>query len=147
MKRLLYEKSVPHRGYLIIPFVYETVSGEAIYSFQLLAEIGHRGAFHQSNNPAGLYSSDVSAVIQIAKDYLDRHSDISSSTNHFQHRYTYRHNLIIVYQEAGKFFYDHYPPQSLTNLAAPKIFTTEQDCLSWIQQGIDRLHSASTSDH
>jgi hypothetical protein len=58
---------------------------------------------------------------------------------------SYRGNLIIVHQEAGKYFYDHYKPESLTNLAAPKIFQSEVECLNWIKAGLDRSHSSSVA--
>jgi hypothetical protein len=49
--------------------------------------------------------------------------------------------LIIVFKEGGKYFYDHYPPELLNNIAAPKLFTSEYECLNWIQQGLDGRHT------
>jgi hypothetical protein len=46
--------------------------------------------------------------------------------------------LIIVYQLANKYFYDHYKPENLNNVAAPKIFETEQECINWIKEGLDK---------
>ncbi|HEY9852027.1 MAG TPA: hypothetical protein V6D28_21310 [Leptolyngbyaceae cyanobacterium] len=139
--RLLYEYSVTHQGHLIIPFVYGVADREEIYSYQLLSELGCRGKFHKVENPAGFYASNVYSIITIAKDHLDEHSDVIDSLDLFKIRYTYRHNLIIVSQLAGKYFYDHYPPKELMNIAAPKIFPSEIDCINWVKQGLDRSHS------
>ncbi|MGA7935242.1 MAG: hypothetical protein WCA35_16960 [Kovacikia sp.] len=142
-RRLLYEQSVSYRGYLIIPFCLGTVGGETIYSYKLLSELGHRGKFHKAENPWGRCVSvteqeayDTSSMTDIAKDFLDENSDIRSDSGYFNHRYTYRNHLIITIQEAGKWFYDHYPPEELNNIAAPKIFNTEHECLEWIQRGL-----------
>lgn len=45
MSRLLYESSVSYKGYLIIPFVFNQVDGNDIYSYKLLAEIGYRSRY------------------------------------------------------------------------------------------------------
>lgn len=142
MNRLLYEKSVSYRGHLIIPFVFGKVDGQFIYSYQLLSELGYRGKFHKAENPAKIYSHRIQGIVEIAREYLDVHSDAIGAVDYFQHRYTYRGNLIIVHQEAGKYFYDHYKPESLTNLAAPKIFQSEVECLNWIKIGLDRSHAS-----
>ena len=107
----------------------------------MLSELGRKGKFHKAGNPAGVCNRQLERIVAIAKAFLDQHSDISCSSDYFQQRYTYRHNLIVAVHEAGRWFYDHYPPEELTNLAAPKLFKTEVECLTWIKQGLDRnLH-------
>ncbi|HEY9903745.1 MAG TPA: hypothetical protein V6D43_15195 [Candidatus Sericytochromatia bacterium] len=138
MSRLLYEKSVSYKGHLIIPFVLVTADSESIYSYRLLSELAHKGKFHKSDNPATLYMSSIEDIIAVAKEHLDKNSDIVSKEDYFKCRYTYRHNLIIIYQGAGKYFYDHYKPEALNNVAAPKLFNSELDCISWIKQGLNR---------
>lgn len=137
MSQLLYEQSVSYRGYLIIPFVFKKFDTELIYSYTLLSELGYKGKFHKSDNPARMYSSSIDKLIDVAKEHLTEKSDIHSSLDYFKCRYTYKHNLIIVYGESGKYFYDHYKSESLNNVAAPKLFKSEKDCLSWIKQGLD----------
>jgi hypothetical protein len=146
MKRLLYEYSAAHQGHLIIPFVLGTIGGETVYSYKLLSELGHRGKFHQAENPSGVCVSvanwaepySPNSMIDVAKEFLDENSDISSECGYFDRRYTYCNHLLITVQTAGKWFYDHYPPEDLNNIAAPKIFNTEFECLTWIQQGLNR---------
>ncbi len=140
MSRLFYESSVSYRGYLIIPFVFNQVDGHEIYSYKLLSQIGHQSQFHKSENPAGIYGGSIDNIIDIAKEHLDQNIEFISTEDTFKCRYTFRNNLIVVCQEAGKYFYDHYPPDTLNNIAAPKIFKSEYDCISWIKQGIDGLH-------
>jgi hypothetical protein len=137
MNRLLYEKSVSYKEHLIIPFLFGKADSEAIYSYKLLAELGHKGKFHKSENPAGIHSNSIDTIIDIAKEHLEQNSDIESHVDHFKLRYTYRHNLIIVYESFGKYFYDHYKPESLNNVAAPKLFQSEQECINWIKLGLD----------
>lgn len=138
MSRLLYEKSVSYKGYLIIPFVFGIADGQSIYSYKLLSELGHKGKFHKSENPAGIYSSSLEESLAVAKEHLAQNSEVVSSDDYFKLRYTYRNNLIIVYETGGKYFYDHYKPDQLNNVAAPTIFKSEQECISWIKQGLDR---------
>lgn len=138
MNRFFYEKSVVHKGHLIIPFVFGIADEQAIYSYRVLSELGHHGKFHQADNPSGIYSDTCEGIIAIAKEYLDINSDIDSNGDYFKRRYTYRNNLIIIHRESDKYFYDHYKPKSLNNIAAPKIFETEIECISWIKQGLDR---------
>lgn len=138
MSRLLYERSVSYLGYLIIPFVFTRVDGEAIYSYVLLSALGRKGEFHRAENPAGIYSSEIDEAIDIAEEHLEDYSDSDLWDDYFQNRYTYHDNLIITYQIADKCFYDHYPPDSLQNIAAPKIFETEFDCIQWVKSGLDR---------
>ncbi len=140
MDRLLYEHSLSYKGYLIIPFVYGKAGNHEIYSYKLLSEIGHKSRFHKAENPAGIYGSSIDNILEIAKEHIDKNLEFVSKGDYFQHRYIYRNNLIIVYRETDKYFYDHYPPDSLNNIAAPKIFTSEYECLSWIKQGLDGLH-------
>ena len=137
MSRLLYEKSVSYKGHLIIPFVFAIADANPIYSYTLLSELGHPGKFHKSENPAGNYSGSIEGIIDVAKSHLDVNSDVVSSSDNFKCRYTYRHNLIIIYEVAGKYFYDHYKPDSLNNVAAPKIFKSETECINWLKQGLD----------
>jgi hypothetical protein len=86
----------------------------------------------------GIYSSSWEGSITVAKEHLDKNSEVVSSDDYFKRRYTYQNNLIIVYETGGKYFYDHYKPEHLNNVAAPKIFKSEQECISWIKQGLDR---------
>ncbi|MBW4575730.1 MAG: hypothetical protein KME08_10645 [Aphanothece sp. CMT-3BRIN-NPC111] len=141
MDRLFYEKSVSYKGYLIIPKVFQMLHGDVIYSYTLLSELGHKGTFHKLENPAGIYSVSISGIIDVAKQHLDDNTEAPNSLDIFKCRYIYRHNLIIIYQAAGKYYYDHYKPDSLSNVAAPKIFTSEQDCINWIKQGLDSSHT------
>ncbi|AFY70152.1 hypothetical protein Pse7367_1876 [Thalassoporum mexicanum PCC 7367] len=145
--RYLYEKSISYQGHLVIPFVRSRVNRQPIYSYALLSEIGHKGLFHQSENPTQLYSCHLNRVFEIAKKHLENYFGVVKSPHdYFQHRYTYCKNLIIVHQELGKFFYDHYLPDVLNNIAAPKIFESEAECLLWVQQGIDRHTISFASD-
>ncbi|MBW4563042.1 MAG: hypothetical protein KME32_18210 [Mojavia pulchra JT2-VF2] len=141
MSRLLYESSVSYKGYLIIPFVFGKADSYEIYSYKLLAEIGHKSQFHKAENPAGIYGSSIINIIDIAKEHIDQKSDFVSNGDSFKSRYIYRHNLIIVSHEEDKYFYDHYPPELLNNIAAPKLFKSEYECLNWIKQGIDGRHT------
>ncbi|MEP0859793.1 hypothetical protein [Trichocoleus sp. DQ-U1] len=138
MSRLLYENSVSYKGYLIIPFVFGMADGQNIYSYTLLSELGHKGRFHKLENPAGIYSSCIDTIIEAAKEHLDENSDVVSQNDYFKNRYIYQDNLIIVYQLASKYFYDHYKSDNLNNVAAPKIFGTEQECITWIKEGLDK---------
>lgn len=138
MSRLLYEKSVSYKGHLIVPFVFGMADGQSIYSYQLLSELGHKGNFHKADNPAGIYSDSVDSIVGVAKEHLDEYSDVVSREDYFKGRYTYRDNLIIIHEDAGKYFYDHYNPESLNNIAAPKVFQSEHECVKWIKRGLDR---------
>jgi hypothetical protein len=137
-RRLLYEQSVVHNGYLIIPYIYSEIAGIPIYAYRLLSELGHRSPWHRANNPAGLYSSQIEGILQIAKEHLDAQVPVSQALDFFKQRYTYQYNLIIISEIKGKFFYDHYPPTRLNNIAAPKIFPREVDCINWVKAGLDR---------
>jgi hypothetical protein len=64
-----------------------------------------------------------------------RHLDFR---NAFRQRYIYRGHLLIVGEIRGRYFYDHYSPYELRNIAAPKLFASESECLSWIKLGLDR---------
>ncbi|NEQ98628.1 MAG: hypothetical protein F6K30_18235 [Cyanothece sp. SIO2G6] len=168
MPRLLYEQSTSYGGHLIIPFVCQRLVGHDVFSYRLLSEWGYKGRLHRAENPGALYSSTAAGITQIAKDYIDMRSlddggdrpsqsamryhtlpqeayTISlQNVDYFQNRYTYHQHLIIVFQARRKFFYDHYPPTSLKNIAAPKIFNTERSCLTWIKRGIDSGRSATS---
>lgn len=143
MVRLLYEYSATYRGYLIIPFVGGSIAGEEIYSYTLLSELGHRGEFHKAKNPSENFSNTIEGILKVAREHLTQYTTIDRETDYFKHRYTYRNNLIIVLRQAGKVFYDHYSPSELTNIAAPKIFKSESDCLTWIQQGLSSRQESS----
>lgn len=165
MHRLLYEQSTSYNGHLIIPFVYQTLVGQEIFSYRLLSEWGYKGRLHRAENPGGIYSCSASGITQIAQEYLDTATQRDETTAHpgttlalpdtetlalpsrdyFRNRYTYKENLIIVFHARHKFFYDHYPPTSLKNIAAPKIFNTERACLTWIKNGIDTALSPSNA--
>lgn len=146
MNWLLYEQSVSYQGHLIIPFIFGRADTELIYSYKLLSGFGHKGKFHKSNNPAGMYSDSIIGIIEVAREHLKENSDVIGSLDYFKCRYTYKENLIIIYEELGKYFYDHYKPDNLNNLAAPKLFQSEQDCLSWIKQGLDRSNIGEESE-
>jgi hypothetical protein len=138
--RYLYEKLAFHCGYLIIPFKCGMISGSDLYSYQLLCAFERQGCFHKAVNPTEDYAGSVERVMAIAQAFLAQHSDLSSTTTYVQQRYVYQGNLILISQIAGKYFYDHYPTDSLTNLAAPRLFEDEETCIAWVKQGIDRLH-------
>ncbi|MEM7554326.1 MAG: hypothetical protein AAF378_09535 [Cyanobacteria bacterium P01_A01_bin.84] len=144
MGRLLYEQSVSHKGYLIIPFVFASADNYEIYSYKILSANNYKSKFHKAENPTGIYGSSIENIVEIAKDHLDTISEFRSvdntQTDDFKTRYTYRNNLIIVAQEAGKYFYNHYPPDSLNNIAAPKLFQSEFECINWIKHGLDGLN-------
>lgn len=143
MFRLLYELSVAYRGHLIIPYPYNTVVEQVVYSYKLLSALSYKASLHKADNPAGLYSSRLEGILAIAKEHLDQqHLEGDDHTEVFKGRYTYRDNLIIVHRAAGKCFYDHYPPQELSNIAAPKLFRTEPECLGWVKQGLDRNYAS-----
>ncbi|MEB3178544.1 MAG: hypothetical protein VKL59_05815 [Nostocaceae cyanobacterium] len=141
MGRLLYESSISYQGYLIIPFVFTKADNYNIYSYKLLAEIGNKSKFHKAENPAGIYASRVDNILEIAQEFIDENSDIQHPEDGFKRRYTYRNNLIVIGEENGKYFYDHYPSDSLNNIAAPKLFNSEYECLTWIKQGLEGLNT------
>ncbi|NEP42818.1 MAG: hypothetical protein F6K35_27775 [Okeania sp. SIO2H7] len=143
MSRFFYEKSVSYKGHLIIPYVLAMVGSESIYSYKLLSELGHKGDFHKTENPTGLFANSFEKIAKIAKDHLDKYSDIASRKDYFKSRYTYRQDLIIIYREGDKYFYDHYKANALENVAAPKIFESEYDCINWVKSGLDRHHATS----
>jgi hypothetical protein len=141
--RWLYEKSISYRGHLIIPFRFMAaprLREQPLYSYVLLSELGDDGRLHQAENPGGLCTDSPEGIGAIAQEYLDNHVAGNPKTDHFKNRYTYRDSLIIIFEMAGKYFYDHYPPDTLNNIAAPKIFTSEQACIDWVKEGMDRIH-------
>ncbi|MGB7275695.1 MAG: hypothetical protein WBC69_20570 [Geitlerinemataceae cyanobacterium] len=138
MNRLLYEKSVFSLGYLIIPFVSKVLQNRRIYSYKLLSDRGWKGTFHKGENPAGLYCDSLEEAIAVAQEHLEIHSDSDSPVNTFKERYIYQNNFFILYEEGGKCFYDHYSPDNLNNIAAPKIFKSKVDCISWITRELTR---------
>ena len=138
MNRLFYEHSLSYKGHLIIPYLFGQANFQDIYSYKLLSEDGRKGKFDRADNPAGMYSSDLGEILQIAKEHLERHSDIVNSSDYFKWRYTYEKQLIIVHEMSGKFYYDHYQRNSLKNIAAPKIFKSEYDCVMWVKEGLEQ---------
>ena len=136
--RFLYENSVSYQGHLIIPFLLKKLEIEPIYSYTLLSDLGYKGQFHKVDNPAQVYSNSVSNIIELAKQHLETHSDINSKIDYFKNRYTYYYNLIVIHEQVGKYFYDHYPPEQLNNIAAPKLFKSESDCINWVKTGLER---------
>ncbi len=140
-QRHLYEKLIFHRGYLVIPFVCSNISGCDIYSYRLIAAFDRRGQFHKAENPSELCGDSAEGILAIACEFLDTHSDLNEVVDYPQQRYVYQGNLVVISQIAEKYFYDHYPPDSLNNLSAPRLFPCETDCIAWVKQGIDRLHS------
>ena len=139
MSRQLYERSVSYKGYLIIPFLFGRIDSYDIYSYKVLSEMGSESRFHKAENPAEIYDISIDNIILIAKEHIDKYLEFVSQKDNFKFRYIYRNNLIIVFQETGKYFYDHYPPDSLNNIAAPKLFKSEYECLCWIKKGLDGL--------
>ena len=135
--RFLYEKSVTYQECLIIPFLFSNIDGQDVFSYVLLSEQGYTSQLHQADNPAKLYSSKFYDIIAIAKQHLDSQVILEGS-DYFRQRYTYSNNLIIIHQEAGKCFYDHYPPNKLVNIAAPKIFKSKVECINWVRLGLSR---------
>jgi|GEM_PF-526503 len=138
-----YEHSTSYRGHLIVPWIFSTVNNRTLYSYTLLSEFGHQGQFHQAENPAELYAFQPDRLIEAAKAHLDCHADPFAipdfaRPDYFKCRYIYRGNLIIVHGATDKYFYDHYPPQGLKNIAAPKLFRSEAACLQWVKEGLDR---------
>ena len=138
--RFLYENSVPYQSYLIVPFIAHRLAGENIYSYSLLAEQGYKNNLHLTTNPAKLYSHHLDNIINIAQEQLESLENTNNSYDclYFYQRYVYNKNLIILHQQAGKCFYDHYPPDELRNIAAPKLFQSPFECLTWVKQGLDR---------
>ena len=151
MDRFRYESSIAYRRHLIVPWVFSRVNERTLYSYSLLSEFGHQGQFHQTENPANLYSTQVERLIEAAKQHLDRHGDPLAipdfKGDYFQQRYTYRGNLIIVHEAAGKYFYDHYAPHRLQNIAAPKMFPSATACIQWVKDGLDRNAGTPRSRH
>ena len=137
IERFLYEKSVAYQECLIIPFVFSCVDGQNIYSYSLLSEQGYTSILHQAENPAKLYSNKLQDIVTIAQQHLDSQIILEGS-RYFRQRYTYHHNLIVIHQEANKCFYDHYAPNKLINIAAPKIFSCPLDCIAWVKSGLQR---------
>jgi hypothetical protein len=138
MNRLLYEKSVSYKGHLIVPFILGRIGCETIYSYKLLSEKGYTSPVHESDNLSGICSNSLEDIVKIAQQNLDEKIISYLGLDHFRERYVYHNNLIILHNQSGKYFYDHYPPEQLTNIAAPKLFISANDCLSWIKQGLDQ---------
>jgi hypothetical protein len=136
----LYEKLAFHCGYLVIPFQCGMISGAGLYSYRLLGAFDRQGRFHEAANPTEEYAGSVERVMAIAQAFLEACSDLRDAPPCEQRRYVYQGSLILISQIAGKYFYDHYPPDRLENLAAPKLFEDEETCIAWVKQGIDRLH-------
>lgn len=138
MNRLVYERSVSYKGHLIIPFILSRIGCETIYSYKLLANQGSTSPLHQSTNLSGICTNNLDDIIKIAKQNLDEKIKTYLGIDPFRDRYIYQNHLVILHYHSGKYFYDHYPPQELSNIAAPKLFISANDCLSWIKQGLDQ---------
>lgn len=150
INRFLYENSVVYQTYLIIPYIAYRINSQNIYSYSLLAEQGYKNELHQVTNPAKLYSNYLDDLLNVAKEHLDTVSDQlcwcaernrnnnSDNSLYFYQRYIYNQNLIVLHQQAEKCFYDHYPPDELRNIAAPKLFNSAFECLNWVKKGLDR---------
>jgi hypothetical protein len=136
MNRFLYGKSATYRGYLIIPFVFYRLNALDIYSYCLLSERGNKDKLHKQTNPAKLYSSSLTTILNIAIEHLKQQVNYVGDVNFFKLRYTYDNNLIILHQEEDKWTYEHYPPTQLQNIAAPKRFKDRFECLNWLKEGL-----------
>jgi hypothetical protein len=141
--RYLYENLILCRGYLVIPFQCGAFRGANLFSYQLLSAFERQGRYHKVVNPTELYENSVEAILGVAQNFLNRDSDLPIAPAYAQKQYLYQGNLVLISNMAGKFFYDHYSPDQLNNLAAPKLFESEADCIAWVKQGIDRLHDTS----
>lgn len=128
-----------HRGYLIIPFLYGTVTGVMLYSYRLLSLVSSQATFHRAENPCDRIAEDPLSMIEMAKAHLDEHLAEEQTPDYCQQHYVYRHNLIIISAIGDRVFYDHYPPSGLNNIAAPKIFASEQECAEWVKQGLEQI--------
>ncbi len=137
MSRLFYENSVAYKGFLIIPFVFNQVGEHNIYSYKLLAEVGYASSLHKAENPAKTYGTSIEHIIAIAQEHIDRFKDVAKSDDGFALRYTYRNHLVVISEKDGKYLYSHYPPESLNNIAPPKLFNSQFECTSWIKQDLD----------
>ncbi|MEL6437874.1 MAG: hypothetical protein AAFQ80_01275 [Cyanobacteria bacterium J06621_8] len=136
IERFLYEKSVAHQSCLIIPFVDSIVNDQDFYSYALLSEQGYNSVLHQAKNPALRYGTELEGIVAIAKRHLNQQI-ILEGTGYFYQRYTYRHNLIILHQTGNKCYYDHYAPNNLVNIAAPRIFSSAEECIEWVRTGLE----------
>jgi hypothetical protein len=143
--RFLYENSVSYQGHLIIPFLLEKLEVKQIYSYTLLSDLGHKGLFHKVDNPAQVYSTSILNIIELAKQHLETYSDVNSKIDYFKNRYTYYYNLIVIYEQGSKYFYDHYSPEKLNNIGAPKLFKSEVDCINWVKKGIKKNRIQQTN--
>lgn len=137
MGRLLYEHSASYSGHLVIPFVLATIWRETIYSYRLLSDQGNQGKFHKATNPSEVCDRTLTGILYQAREFLARQFNLHSEGNYFQRRYTYCNHLIITHETAGRWFYDHYALDELHNIAAPKLFSSEHECLMWVRQGLD----------
>ena len=142
-----YDKATAHRGFLIVPFEVTRLSGRPLYSYVLLSGYGSQHQWHKSGNLAGIYAEDIYDVIHHAKVHLDRQDACGGKSGHFSNSYTYLRNLVVIYESADRYYYDHYAPDSLTNIAAPKLFSSKEECIEWVRAGLLRhtirsVHSA-----
>ena len=144
MLKYQYDKAATHRGFLIVPFEVTRISGRPIYSYVLLSGYGYQHQWHKSENLAGIYAEDIYEVIVHAKAHLDREDACGGKQGHFSSSYTYLRNLIVIYEAAGRFYYDHYAPERLTNIAAPKLFSSKEKCIDWVRTGLLRRTLRST---
>lgn len=140
MPRFIYEKSVSYRGYLIIPFVLARFEQQSVYSYGLLSQLGDRGDHHRAMNPASLCSDRLEEVVHIAKGHLQRVSGYEGKFDYFKYRYTYHQHLFVIHGDGGRWYYDHYLPDRLNNVAAAKMFASHSHCTTWVKQEFDRHH-------
>lgn len=137
MKRLLYGKSTTYRGYLIIPFIFCRLNSSDIYSYQLLSERGNKDKFHKEQNPTQLYSSSLTTILKIAIEHLKQQVNYVGDVNFFKLRYTCNDHLIILHQtQNNKWYYEHYLPDKLDNIAESRQFKNRFECLSWVQDSL-----------
>ena len=87
MNRLLYEKSSPYKGYLIVPFVFNKVENHNVYSYKLLSGIGNKSRFQKTENPAAIYGNSVENVVTFAKEHLDKNLEAITQIDYFKSRY------------------------------------------------------------
>ncbi|CCQ51318.1 MULTISPECIES: hypothetical protein [Crocosphaera] len=138
MNRFFYEKSSSYQGYLIIPFLLAKLSGEFIYSYSLLSSQGYDDEFHKAKNPAGICSTTLTGMIEIAQEHLNQYSVNLKEDDYFEQRYTYQGTLIIIHRQGKRCSYEHYPSHELRNIAAPTLFLNPDSCIDWIKKRLAR---------
>lgn len=116
----------------MVPFCYGAMVGREIYSYWLLSALAYRSRWHRTENPAGLYSSTLTGIVEIAREHLDRHGDTPIADDHFAQRYVYCDNLIVLCRIGEKIF-------TITIcLAASTILPPRSCCLGGGVPGLDQ---------